>query len=185
MQGWPIDGQNKHVQNRHSARTSVYLKSSRKPYFLKIAENIILVFMADSNSLSKSMIDGLPIPVPFRCVFQAQLLQNRVDLRVSEVELAEFTPDSLFLNNVVHQRPGFCSRLQVLVVAHLKNYLPDAFFGQFREAWMYCLQLFACLMSIRVWCWTIYRIGLDVNLASNVLDALNGLEMRDPKVLTA
>lgn len=140
MQGWPIEGQNKHVQKRHSARTSVYLKSSRKPYFLKIKANEIQVNDTSANSLSKSVINSLPIPMPFRRVFQAQLLQNRVDLLLGEVELAELTPDSLFLDDVVHERPGFRGRLQVLMVAHLENDLPNAFLGQFREAGMNSLE---------------------------------------------
>lgn len=78
--------------------------------------------------------------MPFRRVFQAQLLQNRVDLLLGEVELAELTPDSLFLDDVVHERPGFSGRLQVLVVTHLKNDLANAFLGQFREAGMNSLE---------------------------------------------
>lgn len=80
--------------------------------------------------------------MPFWRIFQAQLLQDRVDLLLSEMELAEFTPNSLLLDDVIHERPGFGSRLQVFVVAHLKNDLPDAFFRQFREVGMYSLQLF-------------------------------------------
>lgn len=114
------------------------------------------------------MINRLPVAVSLRRVLQAQPLQNYVDLLLVEVKLCQLPPNSLLLNDVRHQRPSGRSRFQILVVAHLQDDLPDAFFGQFSEA-----------SRVDV------RVGLNVDLRRDVLNAFDGLKMRDPQVLTA
>lgn len=100
-------------------------------------------------------------------IFQHQPLKNCINLYLCEVKLRQLSPDSLLLNDKIHQRPRRSSRLQVFVIAHLQDDLPDALLRQLRELRM------------------TLGVGLNVDLTSNVLDSLDRLKVRHPHLLAA